>query len=524
MSRWALFDAYFIPIFVELKNINEKEDDYNLEDLIFDSLKNLNFTLEKELFIESLNSGRYVLFLDGYDEVKEKKKVFISQEISRVTNKYQDNHYFVSSRKNSMLERGWDNFCDFTVEPLTKQKAIELLQNLEYDVDVKEKFILQLSQEGLFEKHQSFCSNPLLLTIMLLTYQEFAEIPDKIHIFYGRAFDVLYAKHDAGKGSFVREKFFEKNGLAYDDFQNALSAFSAISYLNSITTFEKDLLIEYIRQAKDFTGLSFDSNDFSVDLSEAVCILTLDGAEYKYQHRSFQEYFTAKFINSLTDEEQKDYLFELAEQNPGSLHTDTVFSMLFEINRVKLEKNFLIPMLEEIKSLIEDSDKDISALKFLDLSFKSVTIGDKSTHGIEEQHNDVSKKNRLSAAFTLKLHNIRYMYTTRFVNNKYMKIMQEDIDFDTSDWLQENSETRLKHYSEMEEIYNRRISEKRGAILDINNYMTNPKQDNDDILTVSRRHIHYLKYSLLILEKLKERHSNRKSIRDLFSRKDKSYV
>ena len=43
--------------------------------------------------------------------------------------------------------------------------------------------------------------------MMLMTFDEFAEIPSKMHIFYDQAFSVLYNKHDAMKTSF-RRKFY----------------------------------------------------------------------------------------------------------------------------------------------------------------------------------------------------------------------------------------------------------------------------------------------------------------------------
>jgi hypothetical protein len=41
--------------------------------------------------------------------------------------------------------------------------------------------------------------------MMLMTFDEFAEITSKMHIFYDQAFNVLYNKHDATKTSFRRK-------------------------------------------------------------------------------------------------------------------------------------------------------------------------------------------------------------------------------------------------------------------------------------------------------------------------------
>lgn len=495
-----------IPIFIELKNINEKEYK-NIEDFIYDNLTNLNFSLEKEYFLKTLKNGKYVIFLDGYDEVKDNKKTFISDEIIRITNKYDNNHYIVSSRKNNMLERGWDNFCDFTMEPLNKRKAIQLIKNLNYDEDIKNKFLNQL-QEDLFKKHKSFCSNPLLLTIMLLTYQEFAEIPDKLHIFYGRAFDVLYSRHDATKGSFVREKRLEKQGLASDDFKHVLSTFSAISYSDSKIFFEHDSLIDYIQKAKEYTDLKFDSNDFLVDLVEAVCILTLDGSEYKYQHRSFQEYFTAKFINNLTDDEQKEFLNALLEENSNSLRTDTVFTMLFEMNQTKLEKNLIIPALETLKDLISDSNEEKTAFNFLNSGYSQTTI----EHVQKEEY-------EYECIYMIKNRKeMKYINLVRFIASKYLhKIENTPIEY-----LKEFDKTKTQNL--YQEIYNKSVPDNFYMSLDRKRkkvtFRFNEAKENNliyrNILELSENHIKDLKFSLYILDLLKEKYKNKKSMRELF--------
>ena len=62
----------------------------------------------------------------------------------------------------------------------------------------QQKFIDNVKKH-LYDKHKSFLSNPLLTTMMLLTFDQFAEIPEKMFLFYEQAFDTLFLKHDATK-------------------------------------------------------------------------------------------------------------------------------------------------------------------------------------------------------------------------------------------------------------------------------------------------------------------------------------
>ncbi len=49
-----------------------------------------------------------------------------------------------------------------------------------------------------------YFENPLLLSIMLITYQDSALIPVQLHNFYSSAFDALFFRHDATKAGFRR--------------------------------------------------------------------------------------------------------------------------------------------------------------------------------------------------------------------------------------------------------------------------------------------------------------------------------
>jgi hypothetical protein len=67
---------------------------------------------------------------------------------------------------------------------------------------------------------------------MLLTFEQFAEVPLKMHVFYREAFEVLAKRHDASKGAYKRAL---KTGLSVDALQTTLPncAFVRITMKNS---------------------------------------------------------------------------------------------------------------------------------------------------------------------------------------------------------------------------------------------------------------------------------------------------
>ena len=55
---------------------------------------------------------------------------------------------------------------------------------------LKDKFQIDL-EKSLYDEHREFAENPLLLTIMLMTYKNHSNIPVKMHKFYSKAYDTL---------------------------------------------------------------------------------------------------------------------------------------------------------------------------------------------------------------------------------------------------------------------------------------------------------------------------------------------
>lgn len=212
----------YIPVLVELRGLNEySSEDISVEKYIYNTLKIFGFKLEEEYYKYSLEAGCYLILFDGYDEVKNSNSQKVTQEIIDFSNKYYDNYIVLSSRPLDEFV-GWSDFQEYSAKKLNKNQALSLISKLDYDEEIKKKFYKQLDEE-LFEKYESFASNPLLLTIMLMTFEERISIPDSKTDFYEQAFSVLFHKHDAmKKGKYKREK---ECGLGYEDFKKVFSYF-----------------------------------------------------------------------------------------------------------------------------------------------------------------------------------------------------------------------------------------------------------------------------------------------------------
>ena len=329
-----------IPIFIELKEVNMLSS-WKFNEIIQNKLEEFGYNLEKQYLDCALRAGKFLFLLDGCDEITSEKKTDFLRELESFCNKYEKNYYIVSSRPYSEFIE-FQRFTVLEVCPFTKTQALSLIRKIEFDSEIKDKFIDALDKE-LYERHRSFASNPLLLNIMLLTFENYAEIPEKLHIFYENAFDTMCSKHDATKAGFKREW---KSSLPSDVFKQVFSTFCIRTYVKLKIEFSYSELEDQISNILCNKNLdNIRTDNYIYDLINALCIIYQDGLTYRFTHRSFQEYFAAFFLNQLPDEKMSELSLNLIRNDIGRTSTDSVFGMLYDINVSRFEKNVLLPLL-----------------------------------------------------------------------------------------------------------------------------------------------------------------------------------
>ena len=283
-----------IPIFVELRDLNTPEAP-NLKFHILSRINALLPEFTEDIYEHSLLSGAFVILLDGFDEIDYDSIVRYEKEIIAFTVKYGLNDVVVSSRPDDRFA-SWQEFSVLHLMPMDKSKTVQLITKIDYDPVVKAKFIARLISD-LFDQHEGFLSNPLLATMMLLTFEQIADILAKTHIFYQQAFETLFHKHDATKEVYARKRF---TSLPIDQFRNILGAFALVTYLVEKFSFTSAEGEEYLIEALELEGTQGGrelAERFLHDLLTSVCILQRDGNECRFSHRSFQEFFAADFLS-----------------------------------------------------------------------------------------------------------------------------------------------------------------------------------------------------------------------------------
>ena len=357
----------FIPVLIELRSFNICEvREISVYQSIYKSLCDNGFDLSEEYFEYSMKEGGYIIFFDGYDEVNRDKTEKITNEIKALSEKYSENKYFLSSRPSEEFI-GWNDFCEVETLKLTKEQALSLVKKIEFDEVVKNTFYNELDN-SLYEKYESFASNPLLLNIMLLTFQKHASIPERLNDFYEEAFVTLFNVHDATKDSYVRDI---RSGLGCEDFKLIFSYICFKSYFNGEFEFSEARLRSHIQQAKTkFDRFNFTIEDFQEDLTQSVCMLIKEGLVYRFSHRSFQEYFAAWYTCKLVDDVQSKLLLSWIKES-DSVFSDSYFTMLFDLQSEKVNKIVICPILKEVQKLYIQFG---FSLEFLEILFEGIRL------------------------------------------------------------------------------------------------------------------------------------------------------
>lgn len=327
----------FVPVLFDLRAISD--DNYSLLEFLHRKMYDYGFRHDVEFLKRGLELGHFLLMLDGFDEISPHRREVISKEINSLSTNYSLSPIIVTSRPDNAFT-SWEKFSLLSLSPLSQQAAIELVRKTPEEDELKNKFIEDL-EKSLFDKHDTFLRNPLLLSIMVLTYTKSANVPTKISLFYDNAYHALFEGHDALKGGFQRQRKCKIDVL---DFSKVFASYCIQTYSRQEYTISKIRALEVARNAIFDQKHQIEPNDFLDDCLQSVCLLVEDGLFVSFSHRSFQEYFVAKFVQQSPDT-SKNALIENIEKNA---RYDSVLPILWEIDEYAFEKYYLIPRAREL--------------------------------------------------------------------------------------------------------------------------------------------------------------------------------
>ena len=359
----TVLDDSYVPVMLELRKISDMEPkSVSMEKLIYDAMACFDVEVKPEHFSYSLRQGKYLFLLDGLDEIKESMFVGAIREIEHFLNKYPENVCIMTSRPKPGFVPP-EVFTTVESMPLNTEQAAELAGKL-WEKDEKTVEFCHQLKDGLFERYRSFAENPLLLSMLFLTFMRNSSLPEHIAEFYQDAYEALYSLHDtSNKGYYTRD--FSSN-LEKNQFTSVFARFCFQTLFKEKYEFSEEEILSELRSCLYKFGFSsILPDDYLFDLRRAVCMIVKDGLTYHFAHRSFQTYFAAYYTASMPDERQKIWFSRILHSPKRYFNKFNYYELLFQIEPERFGINVLEKGLRSFQKKIDAATEP--DMKFLEL-------------------------------------------------------------------------------------------------------------------------------------------------------------
>jgi len=401
----SIYEKVGIPILVELRDLNKNKE--TVEEFVHKKIFENRLSESKQILERMLNKGMFIFFLDGFDELNAEIKKDVVNEINSFVNRYGSNKYILTTRPYSDIEL-MPLFHNYFVKELSFEDGeIEgfIFKQLQNEKELAQKIVASIKSNR-NEYIDSFLTNPLLLSLYILTFQSNADIPNKKYIFYRRVINALFSEHDSKtKLGFVREK---KSNLNQEQFEEILKAFCFLSYFEDKYDWDVDYVNSQLKKIKNkFENLKFDINLFVKDLKSSVSLWVDDYGTLSFAHRSLQEYFAALFIKDLNPQSNRRMYKKIVERFAKIRRFNEVenfLSLCEEMDTLNFKTNYCLPILEELRDKIDNRKKKDLVKSFLQFFADGVYISKNYFMSIKIKRLSVYKGIYLHFPYTQKLH------------------------------------------------------------------------------------------------------------------------
>lgn len=332
-----------IPICIELRKLNENTD---VLDLLTSEINLFNGKATKEQIKRLILEDQFLIFLDGYDEIREKDKIKVTLMLQNFIRQTPNVYYLLTSRDENAL----DSFVDFNrfmIKPLSIEEAFLLIKKYDNDGEVSKLLIEKISSDNQFNSLKEFLTNPLLVSLLYKTFQYREEIPYKKLVFYDTVFEALFNDHDLTKGgAYIHEK---KTNLDICDFRKIARGLGWRTLCLDKFEFSLDELSKEIEMLlHKYSFINLKAADIIQDLLKSVPLFAKEGNNYKWVHKSFMEYFAACYIHHDLETNKKKIILEKMTLDNNNINKyENLLDFYFEIDDASFDKYIIAPFLEK---------------------------------------------------------------------------------------------------------------------------------------------------------------------------------
>ena len=285
-----------VPIFVTLRQYAGAESQPRLFDYISQDFYAYNIG-DKTNVKQLLRQGRAILFLDGLDEVSENDLHRVLEDLRSFSEQFYTNRFVITSRLGSQ-EYVFEKFTEVEIANFQPLQISQFAQRWFLSNSRHIELFLRKVEDN--RPIQELATNPLLLTLLCLVFDEFGDFPTNRSELYREGLDVLLKKWDA-KRNIERHQIYKN--LSMQRKEDLLAQVACTTFYQGDYFFRQvDLesyITEYIRNLPkahtDEEALQLDSAAIikAIESQHGLFVERAKGI-YSFSHLTFHEYLAAR--------------------------------------------------------------------------------------------------------------------------------------------------------------------------------------------------------------------------------------
>ncbi|MBO3457808.1 MAG: NACHT domain-containing protein [Aetokthonos hydrillicola CCALA 1050] len=328
------FHSHRVPVFVSLKDFAEAVNNPGLLEYI--SIFVVNGEQDKDstdvsVTKQLLSHGRTLILLDGLDEVRNEDTHRVFKEIREFSDRFPDNHFIITSRI-AAVEYNFESFTEVEVAGFDEQQIADFAAKW-YRSKTTINFLQKLAENQLLKE---LATNPLLLVLLCLVFEERNDFPVNLAELYKEVLDVLLKKWDA-KRCIQRNQAYQ--GLSGERKEDLLSEIAWSTFVKGDRFFKQKVLEQQIRDYIDnLPDANTDPQALQIDTEailksiEAHHSLLIEQAKgiYSFPFIALHEYLVARKIVSSRSSQAEKALENLATHITEN-RWQNVFSLTLEM-------------------------------------------------------------------------------------------------------------------------------------------------------------------------------------------------